>query len=90
MLDTHSVVVRQFADLFAHLMGLNIVRPFWISPSTLKRSVKHGLGLRLDSGMHTPTHRQKLGNLKPSSAGRQSEPCVSVHQSRQDARYSFR
>ena len=28
MLDTRSVVDRQFADLFARLMGLNIVRPF--------------------------------------------------------------
>lgn len=28
MLDTCTVVVRQFVDLFAHLMGLNIVRPF--------------------------------------------------------------
>lgn len=28
MLDTRSAVVRQFADLFAHLVGLNIVRPF--------------------------------------------------------------
>ena len=28
MLDTRTAVVRQFVDLFAHLMGLNIVRPF--------------------------------------------------------------
>lgn len=28
MLDTRSAVVRQFADLFARLMGLNVVRPF--------------------------------------------------------------
>lgn len=28
MLDTCSAVIRQFADLFAHLVGLNIVRPF--------------------------------------------------------------
>lgn len=28
MLDTRSVVDRQFADLFARLMGLNVVRPF--------------------------------------------------------------
>ena len=28
MLDTRSAVILQFADLFAHLMGRNIVRPF--------------------------------------------------------------
>lgn len=28
MLDTFIDVMRQFADLFAHLMGRNIVRPF--------------------------------------------------------------
>lgn len=28
MLDTCTAVIRQFADLFAHLMGRNIVRPF--------------------------------------------------------------
>lgn len=28
MLDSCSAVDQQFADLFAHLMGLNIVRPF--------------------------------------------------------------
>ena len=73
MLDTRSVVDRQFADLFARLMGLNVVRPF-LDFTVYAKAVGKGRPRLTTRGgyahAYTPAKTREFENLVGWSAKR--------------------
>lgn len=83
MLDTRAVVDQQFSDLFTHLMGLNIVRPFLDFTVCAKAVGKGRPRLTTRGGYahaYTPAKTREFENLVSWSAKRamcQRQPVAS-------------
>ena len=81
MLDTCADVMRQFADLFAHLMGRNIVRPVLDFTVCAKAVGKGRPRLTTRGGYvhaYTPAKTREFENLVGWSAKRAMCQCLPI------------
>ena len=81
MLDTCADVMRQFADLFAHLMGRNIVRPVLDFTVSAKAVGKGRPRLTTRGGYahaYTPAKTREFENLVGWSAKRAMCQCLPI------------